>query len=317
MVSGTYVLTDSIDKAFDSIFIDSLRRPDAVDHRQVRRSALEGESAQAPPVLDESLLEQVRAVSTGVGAADGQRRRRGAADRRRTARRSSTAARRTSASRSPTAIDRSTRSTSSRAAGPAAAPRWRSTRRPPTRRTSQLGDRIGVSGAGPVEEFTIVGHRQVRRSRARSAAPRSRSSTCRRRSSSSTRRASSTSLGRRGGGHDARAADAANPDRAAGRLRRCGLASSRRTRSVRANRQFITIIRYFLLSSRASRSSSALRHLQLALDHGRAADAGVRDPADARRSRRQVLGSVILEALVSASARRSSASSAASGSPSG
>ena len=36
MVSGTYVLTDSIDQAFDSIFTDVRKGSNAVDHREGR-----------------------------------------------------------------------------------------------------------------------------------------------------------------------------------------------------------------------------------------------------------------------------------------
>ena len=48
--------------------------------------------------------------------------------------------------------------------------------------------------------------------------------------------------------------------------------------------EFVTFIRYFLLALRRHRPlRRRLRHLQHALDHGRAADEGARDPAHARR----------------------------------
>ncbi len=47
MVSGTYVLTDSIDKAFDTIFTDIYRGTDATITPQVRRST--SRTAPAPP----------------------------------------------------------------------------------------------------------------------------------------------------------------------------------------------------------------------------------------------------------------------------
>ena len=49
MVSGTFVLTDSIDKAFDAIFPSVYSGTDAVDHRQdgVRRHAGQGHDVAA------------------------------------------------------------------------------------------------------------------------------------------------------------------------------------------------------------------------------------------------------------------------------
>ena len=69
MVSGTYVLTDSIDKAFDSIFTDVRAGSNAVITGKSAFDLSEGSGA-SDPVVDESLLEQVRAVD-GVGAAEG------------------------------------------------------------------------------------------------------------------------------------------------------------------------------------------------------------------------------------------------------
>ena len=69
MVSGTYVLTDSIDKAFDSIFTESRAGSTAVITGKSAFDISEGSGATAP-LLDESLLETVRDVP-GVGAAEG------------------------------------------------------------------------------------------------------------------------------------------------------------------------------------------------------------------------------------------------------
>ena len=69
MVSGTYVLTDSIDKAFDSIFTESRAGSTAVITGKSAFDISEGSGVTAP-LLDESLLEQVREVP-GVGAAEG------------------------------------------------------------------------------------------------------------------------------------------------------------------------------------------------------------------------------------------------------
>jgi putative ABC transport system permease protein len=69
MVSGTFVLTDSIDKAFDAIFTESRAGSTAVISG---KSAFElsQQSGITGPLLDESLLAKVRRVSS-VGAAEG------------------------------------------------------------------------------------------------------------------------------------------------------------------------------------------------------------------------------------------------------
>ena len=69
MMSGAYVLTDTIDRAFDQIFVDSYAGTDAVVTGKGADISFEGESAVAPPVPEE-LLERVRAVD-GVEVATG------------------------------------------------------------------------------------------------------------------------------------------------------------------------------------------------------------------------------------------------------
>ena len=69
MVSGTYVLTDSIDKAFDSIFTDVRQGSTAVITGRSAFDLSEGSGA-SDPTFDVSLLERVRQVD-GVGAAEG------------------------------------------------------------------------------------------------------------------------------------------------------------------------------------------------------------------------------------------------------
>ena len=69
MVSGTFVLTDSIDKAFDSIFTQSRAGSTAVISGKAAFD-ISDQSGVTNPLLDESLLPKVRAVS-GVGAAEG------------------------------------------------------------------------------------------------------------------------------------------------------------------------------------------------------------------------------------------------------
>jgi putative ABC transport system permease protein len=61
MVSGTYVLTDSIDQAFDAIFNDVRQGSDAVVTGKAPFDLSDGSGSEAP-TLDESLLERVRAL---------------------------------------------------------------------------------------------------------------------------------------------------------------------------------------------------------------------------------------------------------------
>ena len=68
MVSGTYVLTDSIDKAFDSIFTDVRAGSTAVISGKSAFDVSE-ENGASDPVFDEALLDKVRQVP-GVGAAE-------------------------------------------------------------------------------------------------------------------------------------------------------------------------------------------------------------------------------------------------------
>jgi putative ABC transport system permease protein len=69
MMSGTYVLTDTIDKAFSQIFDESYANTDVVVSGRGADISLDGTSAEAPPV-DESLVEKVRALPD-VEAASG------------------------------------------------------------------------------------------------------------------------------------------------------------------------------------------------------------------------------------------------------
>ena len=69
MVSGTFVLTDSIDKAFDSIFTESRAGSTAVITGKSAFDVSDG-SGVSDPLLDESLLAKVREVPS-VGAAEG------------------------------------------------------------------------------------------------------------------------------------------------------------------------------------------------------------------------------------------------------
>jgi putative ABC transport system permease protein len=73
MVSGTFVLTDSIDKAFDSIFSDVRKGSSAVISGKSAFD-LSDDSGTTAPVLDQSLLAKVRAlpdVAAAEGSVDG------------------------------------------------------------------------------------------------------------------------------------------------------------------------------------------------------------------------------------------------------
>src|SRR5262245_1904048 len=74
MVAGTFMLTDSIDKAFDSIFYDVREGSSAVISGKTAFDLSQGMGSFAP-TLDESLLGQVRAlpeVEAAEGSVDGE-----------------------------------------------------------------------------------------------------------------------------------------------------------------------------------------------------------------------------------------------------
>jgi putative ABC transport system permease protein len=74
-VSGTYVLTDSIDRAFDSIFTDVRKGSNAVISGKSAFDLNSDETGITEPAFDESLLEKVRAlpgVSQAEGSVDGE-----------------------------------------------------------------------------------------------------------------------------------------------------------------------------------------------------------------------------------------------------
>src|SRR5690349_22981080 len=72
MVSGTFVLTDSIDKAFNSIFTDVRKGSDMVVTGKAATSTNNGSTA---PTIPGSLLAEVRAlpsVKLAEGGVDGE-----------------------------------------------------------------------------------------------------------------------------------------------------------------------------------------------------------------------------------------------------
>ena len=69
MMSGAYVLTDTIDKAFNAIFVESYAATDAVVSGKGADISFEGEQSQSPPI-PKDVLEEVRALD-GVEVATG------------------------------------------------------------------------------------------------------------------------------------------------------------------------------------------------------------------------------------------------------
>jgi putative ABC transport system permease protein len=69
MISGTYILTDTIDSAFKTLFTESYAGTDAVVTGRGLDISIDGEQPPSPPV-EESLLETVRGVD-GVALATG------------------------------------------------------------------------------------------------------------------------------------------------------------------------------------------------------------------------------------------------------
>jgi putative ABC transport system permease protein len=61
MVSGTYVLTDTIDKAFSGIFQESYANTDVVVSGKTADISFEGETTEPPPI-PEATLDKVRAI---------------------------------------------------------------------------------------------------------------------------------------------------------------------------------------------------------------------------------------------------------------
>ena len=188
MVSGTYVLTDSIDKAFDSIFTDVRKGSTAVITGKSAFDLSEGSGA-TEPTFSESLLDTVRKVA-GRRAGRGKCRRRGAADRRR--RQGDRLRRRAQ----PRLLDRGRgvalqpAHARRRAPGRARGRSWW-TNRPPTRRTSRSASRSACRAPARSSSCASRASSASAPSR-RSAARRWPASTCRRRSGSSRRKAGST-----------------------------------------------------------------------------------------------------------------------------
>lgn len=61
MISGTYILTDTVERAFTNLLVDSYSGTDAVVTGKGLDISIDGSKPPSPPV-DESLLEVVRGV---------------------------------------------------------------------------------------------------------------------------------------------------------------------------------------------------------------------------------------------------------------
>ena len=299
MMSGAYVLTDTIDKAFDAIFVDSYAGTDAVVTGKDRRLQLRGR--------------------VGRGAADpggdararpGGRRRRGrhrlgsglpdeaaAAGRRgdRHRRRAVVRVRHRDGARVRPLQPAQPRR------GPLAQRRRRGRRRRGRRRrrgpeARRPDRRRGARAGAGVRDRR---HRQVRRpelDRRRHVRDLRRADGA---EAAGQGRAARRGAGRGGGRHHARAADAANPVGARRATSRSERASSRRTRQSSEIATFTTIIRYFLLSFAGIAlfvgAFVIFNTLSITVAQRMREFATLRTLG---ASRRQVLRSVILEALV-------------------
>ena len=284
MVSGTYVLTDSIDKR---VRLDLHRRLPGHRRRRHRQARVRRRATAA------RRAPSVRRVAAAEGAArcpdvaDGERRRRRRGAARRAGRQGDRLRRRAEPRRSA-----STRR------GPRFNPltlvagRWPGPNevvdRPVDGRSKehlQVGQTIGVQAEGPVAAAPHLRDRQVRRGLARSAARRSRASTCRPRSGSSTSRASSTRSAspRSRASRPQQLVEQIRADPAAGHAgaHRRGRRPSRTRRTRTSSSRFLQD--FLLAFGGIALFVGALRDREHALDHDRAADARVRDAADARR----------------------------------
>ena len=156
MVSGTFVLTDTIKAAFTTVFTTVYQNTDAVITGKSAISSSNNGNAPTTPSLPASLLTQVRAlpsVRNRVGRHLGHRpagrpERQGDLERWRARPRLQLLARR-SALQPAHAHQR-------HASRPART-RSTSTRRPPSKQHYKVGDEIGVVARGPVERFQIAG----------------------------------------------------------------------------------------------------------------------------------------------------------------
>ena len=311
MVSGTYVLTDSIDKAFDAIFAEIYSGTDATITGKSPFDVTRDRAASCPPFAD-------TAHRRGAGAArrrrrDRRRRRRRAADRQRRQgdrlrrraeprlqRRPGQAGVQHADARERRVARRRTRSSSTK-----------STAR---RRTSRSARRIGVQAQGPVRELRDLRARQVRLGRldrrrdARRVRPADGAGAVRQGRASSTRSASPPSPASRRSSSSPRSRRSCPP----GTQVRTGDAAGGRGRQGHERVHLVPP----QLPARLRRHRALRRRVrdrELALDHDRPAHARVRDAAHARRVPAPgAPARSIIEALVMGVSPRSSGCSSGS-----
>ena len=169
MVSGTFVLTDTIDKAFDSIFVESYADTDAVVTGKAPASASRASGARRRRSPD-ALLD---ACGSSTESRPRRERRRRDADEDPRPRRQGDrhGGRPRSASASIRArVAASTRSSSSRAAGRPARRGRRSTRAPRTSEGYEVGDTVGSHAEAGRSSSGSSAIAQYGERRARSAA---------------------------------------------------------------------------------------------------------------------------------------------------
>ena len=251
MVSGTFVLTDSIDDAFNPIFTDVYRGTDATI---TGKTAFDlGDNGTVAPPFDESLLAEGQGAS-GHRRRGRRRRRRSTADR---LRREGDRLRRRAEPRLQRRPD----------AAVAQQPRARGGRWPADgevvidkstagKKDLKIGQKIGVQAEGPTSSSASRASSSSARS-PRSAAPRWPGSTCRPRSISSTSRASSTRSASRRRKASRPTQLVAEIQKILPRPRRCGRARRRRRRTHRTRTSSSPSCGRSCSSSAASRSSSA------------------------------------------------------------
>ena len=296
MVSGTFVLTDTFQKAFNNIFTESYAGTDAVvsgkqpstSHRvAVRRFQPASwtrsgrcRTSRRPPARSPTSIQlQTRSSST------------------QTARRSAArAARPPSASGSDSSELRILALSLPRGRGRAAPTRWSSTRTRRARRATRLETRSAwpPSGRSSVRDH---GHREVRVESTRSVVRRLPSSTYRLRRASSARRASSTRsrLRRR---KARRRSSSCRRWRRSCETAEVKTGAAQASADAKTTNDDIAFITYFLLGFRRRALRRRVRDLQHAVDHRRAAHAEFATVRTLGGSRRQVLGSVVIEGFV-------------------
>ena len=247
MISGAFVLTDTLGKSFDGIYQDSYKSTDAVITLEGRRSRPSDGEHGGPGLLGRrarprsqslpgvrlaqgTIEDEARLVDTnGKPIGNDGRRHRG---------------RRRPADRSEPQSDQARQ----RALARRATVRSRSTGRPPTSTSFAIGQTVGAFGDGPLAQYRISGIVRFGVGRTRSAARRSRCSTSRRRRRCSTSAASSTLIrvGAKNGVTDAELVSADPP----AALRDDAGEDGRRRRprrTARRRRKGMSVFKYFLL----------------------------------------------------------------------